>query len=125
MEQKMTDTTHEAPVTMESEIMGCETCRKLLNEALNLAVRSDQFDEQARRDAALGASQCPDEWQESGRFDAYVERHNATTPHRRIATESMTRHLWVQDQYDKDLADWKGRARRHLTEGCHPHPATL
>jgi hypothetical protein len=113
------------PVTMESEIMGCETCRKLLNEALNLAVRSDQFDEQARREAALDASQCPDEWQESGRFDAYVERHNATTPHRRIATKSMTMHLWVQDQYDKDLADWKGRARRHLTEGCHPHPATL
>ena len=28
--------------------MSCDTCRDLLNEALNLAVRSDQFEEQHR-----------------------------------------------------------------------------
>lgn len=96
----------------------CETCRDLLNEALNLACRSDQFEEQRRRQAALDASSDAEEWLESGRFDAYVERYNLTHPHQRMATESLTMHLWVQDQYDKDLADWQARARKHLMQGC-------
>jgi hypothetical protein len=100
--------------------MTCETCRDLLNEALNLACRSDQFEEQRRRQANLDASACAEEWLESGRFDAYVERHNLLNPHRKIAVKSMTMHLWVQDQYDKDLADWQIRARAHLMKGCAP-----
>jgi hypothetical protein len=96
----------------------CETCRDLLNEALNLAVRSDQFEEQNRRQAALDASGDADEWIESGRFDAHVERHNFHYPHKPMATRSLTMHLWVQDQYDKDLADWQAKARAHLTKGC-------
>ena len=98
--------------------MTCETCRYLLNTALNLACRSDQFEEQRRRQSNLDASLCQDEWQESGRFDAYVERHNAHYPHAQIATKSMTMHLWVQDQYDKDLAQWQATARAHLLKGC-------
>jgi hypothetical protein len=27
-------------------------------------------------------------------------------------------HLWLQDQYDKDLAGWQDRARAHLMKGC-------
>ena len=100
--------------------MTCETCRYLLNTALSLACRSDQFEEQRRRQSNLDASSCPDEWQESGRFDAYVERHNHNYPHARIAPKSMTMHLWVQDQYDKDLAEWQASARAHLTKGCKP-----
>ena len=98
-------------------MMCCETCRDLLNTALNLACRSDQFAEQGRREATLANSGCPDEWQESGRFDAYVERHNQHYPHARIAPKSMTMHLWVQDQYDKDLAEWQAAARAHLMKG--------
>lgn len=98
--------------------MGCEKCRDLLNEALNLACRSDQFEEQRRRQANLDASSDAEAWLESGRFDAYVERHNLVSQHQRIAPKSLTVHLWVQDQYDKDLADWQGRARKHLMQGC-------
>ena len=98
--------------------MTCETCRDLLNEALNLACRSDQFEEQNRRESALAASMDGKAWQQSGRFDAYVARHNEHYPAARIATKSLTMHLWVQDQYDKDLADWQRRARSHLMQGC-------
>lgn len=99
----------------------CETCRDLLNEALNLAVRSEQFEGQRRRQAALDASSDPDEWQKSGMFDRYVERHNAQMPHRKIATECMTMHLWVADQYDKDLSEWTVKARQHLSGRCCQH----
>lgn len=96
----------------------CEVCRDLLNEALNLAVRSDQFEEQRRRRAQLEASMDPDGWQESGQFDRFVERHNTLMPHQKIAERCATMHLWVQDQYDKDLADWQSRDRKHLMQGC-------
>lgn len=93
----------------------CDECRELLNEALNLAVRSERFEEQHRRDAALDASVDPEGWQADGTFDRYVERHNARYPDRLIATKSATLHLWVQDQYEKDLASWRSRASDHLT----------
>lgn len=99
-------------------MMRCQTCLDLLNDALNLAVRSDQIEQQNRRDAALDASHDPQEWQESGMFDGYVERHNITFPHRKIATNSATMHLWFLDQYDKDLAEWTEKARAHLMTGC-------
>ena len=91
-----------------------DTCHGLLNEALNLACRSDQFEEQRRRQAALDASSDADEWIESGSFDRHVARHNERNPHSRIAPKCMTMHLWVQDQYDKDLADWQSRTRAFL-----------
>lgn len=99
--------------------MTCATCLDLLNEALNLAARSDQIEEQRRREAQLAASMDPKAWQESGRFDAFVARHNETTPHRQIATNSATLHLWWLDQYDRDLADWQARARHHMMQGKH------
>ena len=94
----------------------CDTCRDLLNEALNLSVRSERIEEVARRDAALDASVDPEAWQADGTFDRYVERHNARWPDRQMATRSATMPLWFRDQYDKDLADWTRRARAHLTE---------
>jgi hypothetical protein len=100
--------------------MTCETCRDLLNEALNLACRSDQFEEHRRRQAMLDASSNSEEWLESGRFDAFLERYNLTHPHAQMATKSLTVHLWVQDQYDKDLHEWQQKARKHLTQGCQP-----
>ena len=100
--------------------MTCETCRDLLNEALNLACRSDQFEEQRRRQAALDVSIDPEAWQKGGLFDAYVAEHNEMFPHSQIAPKCLTMHLWVQDQYDKDLADWQARAREHLMKEHHP-----
>ena len=98
----------------------CIKCKELLNEALNLACRSDQFEQQNRRQANLDASSASDEWLKSGRFDQYVETHNKRYPHALIATTSLTPHLWVQDQYDKDLTKWTNAARLHLMQGCQP-----
>lgn len=69
--------------------MTCTTCLDPLNEALNLAARSDQIEEQHRLSAQLAASMDSKAWQESGRFDAFVERHNATTPRRQIAIRAL------------------------------------
>ena len=33
---------------------------------------------------------------------------------------SATPHLWIQDQYDKDLEDWEARARGRLMEVIGP-----
>lgn len=96
----------------------CDACRDLLNEALNLAVRSNQFEEQKRRRSALAASVDAEEWEQSGLFADYVDHHNINFPHARIAPTCLTMHLWVQDQYDKDLLDWQTRARAHLLSGC-------
>ena len=60
-----------------------------------------------RRDVALECSGNPDEWQKSGGFDKYVARQNITNPVRPIATKSATVHLWMKDQYDKDLFVWE------------------
>lgn len=96
----------------------CQTCKDLLNEALNLACRSEQFEQQNRRRVTLDASIDGDAWIKSGRFDGYVEYHNEHNPHALIATTSLTAHLWVQDQYDKDLTAWTKAARHHLMQGC-------
>jgi hypothetical protein len=97
---------------------GCETCLALLNEALNLCVRARTLDGIDRRAATLAVSSDPDEWQSSGRFDVYVERHNIMRPDSPIETRCLTSQLWASDQYETDLADWERRARRHLTYGC-------
>lgn len=95
-----------------------ECCRKLLSEGLDLCVRARTLDAMDRRNATLSVSSDPDGWVASGIFDKYVQRHNATNPDQPIATKSGTVHLWVQDQYERDLADWERRARKHLMQGC-------
>lgn len=86
----------------------------LLSEGLDLCVRARKMDAMDRRQAALDVSSCPEKWQESGMFDRYVARNNIETPHAPIATRSATVAIWMQDQYDKDLADWESRARTAL-----------
>ncbi|XHE14025.1 hypothetical protein PCC82_04565 [Agrobacterium deltaense] len=98
--------------------MGCDTCRELLAEGLDLCVRARQMDAMDRREAALKASKVPEEWLESGKFDEYVERHNIDRPHAPIATRSGTVRLWVEEQYQTDLADWEKKSRHHLMQGC-------
>ena len=87
----------------------------LLSEGLDLCVRARKMDAMDRRQKALDASVGADEWQASGQFDRYVERHNIDYPHAPISTRSATVALWMQDQYNKDLADWEARARKAIT----------
>lgn len=90
--------------------------RDLLSEGLDLCVRARKMDSMDRRDATLAVSADPDGWQASGRFDAYVERHNIQNPDKPIATRSGIVPLWLNDQYEADLADWERRARAALSK---------
>lgn len=100
--------------------MGCDECMALLKEALNITARGRKLDAVANRASCLGASVAADEWQKSGQFDRYVERHNMTCdPWRIIESRSLTPQLWAEDQFNRDLHDWEQRARKHMTE-AHP-----
>lgn len=95
--------------------MACDTCRDLLNEALNLTVRGRNLDAIQRRADTLATSSDGEEWKASGRFDRYVERHNCTCdPWRHIEPRSLTPQLWAEDQFQRDLHDWETRARKHM-----------
>lgn len=76
---------------------GCDQCRALLSEGLDLCVRARDMD---------------------ATFDQYVAGNNITRPHAPISTRSATMPLWFLDQYERDLADWEAKARRHLMQGC-------
>ena len=69
---------------------------ELLHEGLNLCVRARQLDEglieQTKREM------FPESAKE------YPEHYN----------QCITPHLWVQDQYDKDLAAWENKTRQFL-----------
>jgi len=49
---------------------------------------------------------------------ARAEKHNELFPDQPIMAKSGTIHMWVEDQYDTDLAGWERRSRKHLTDGC-------
>lgn len=91
-----------------------EKLEELLSEGLDLCVRAREMDAMDRRQATLAASSSPQEWQESGLFDKYVSEHNKHWPDQPIATRSATVRIWMEDQYQKDLADWERRARDFL-----------
>jgi hypothetical protein len=93
-------------------------CRALLSEGLDLCVRARRMDAIDRREASLVASSDGGEWVKSGAFDRYVARNNTVNPDQPIETRSLTVPLWLQDQYEHDLADWERRARGHLMQGC-------
>lgn len=93
----------------------CEDCAALLSEGLDLCVRARGMDAIERREATLAVSSDPKAWQESGAFDRHVAAHNQQFPDQPISTRSATLPVWVQDQYEKDLADWERRSRAHLT----------
>lgn len=68
----------------------------LLSEGLDLCVRARKIDDGLREQAVREA------FPESAKL--YPE----------IYCRSGTPHLWVQEQYDSDLADWEARARSFL-----------
>ncbi|SOC45709.1 hypothetical protein SAMN05892877_11798 [Rhizobium subbaraonis] len=98
--------------------MTCDTCRELLSEGLDLCVRARSMDAMDRRAATLAASSHAESWVESGLFDKYVERHNIDRPDTPISTRSGTVALWLEEQYQTDLAAWERKSRHHLMQGC-------
>lgn len=97
--------------------MACSDCIALMHQALNLTSRGRKLDAIRNRENVLAATSDADEWQKSGRFDKYVERHNLTCdPWREIEHLSMTVQLWVEDQFERDLHEWEKQARKHMTE---------
>ncbi len=95
----------------------CETCTLLLSEGLDLCVRARKMDAIDRTTAQIETSSAPAEWwdQNLGRRAA---RHNELFPDQPMWPTSATLPLWVQDQYEKDLAEWERKARHHLQQGC-------
>ena len=94
-----------------------EHLEKLLSEGLDLCVRARKMDEMDRREATLAVSSDPEEWVSSGMFDKYVEMNNRHRPDQKIASKSITVAVWLQEQYDTDLADWERRSRSFLVHG--------
>jgi hypothetical protein len=98
--------------------MAGECCRKLLSEGLDLCVRARKMDAQERTNDAKRWSVDGDAWEQSGKLAQYAERNNAVNHNQPMSLKSASLPLWLLDQYEKDLADWEMRARRHLMEGC-------
>lgn len=94
----------------------CDDCKRLLSEGLDLCVRARKLDAQDRATAAVEVGVSD--------LDRYAEHHNALWPDQPVATCCGTIALWVQDQYEKDLADWERRSRWRLTQGCGWRPAS-
>lgn len=84
-------------------------CRELLSEGLDLCVRARKLDAMVRTMAVQ--DHTPD-------LERMAARHNEQWPDQPIMSRSATIPLWVQDQYETDLAAWERKARKHLMEGC-------
>lgn len=91
-----------------------ECCQKLLSEGLDLCVRARKLDAQERANVVADMAPEID-------LERYATRHNSAPYyyHQPMATQSGTVALWVQDQYERDLADWEQRTRHHLMQGTH------
>lgn len=76
-----------------------ECCKLLLSEGLDLCVRARKLDDSIRAAETAGS---------------VGERR----PHQGVGTRCLSPALWVQDQYDTDLADWERRSRHHLAQSC-------
>lgn len=88
-----------------------ECCKTLLSEGLDLCVRARKLDSQDRTNTMVEVFPGID-------LERAAPQLNANHQEAPYMTRSATMPLWVQDQYEKDLADWERRARHHLTQGC-------
>lgn len=91
-----------------------DRCHELLSQGLDLCVRARKLDAQERANTRLANHEHAKEWEGSGGFARHAERYNIERPHAPIAPKSGTIHLWVQDQYEKDLYEWEKAAREYL-----------
>lgn len=83
---------------------------ELLSEGLDLCVRARKLDAQDRTNTQVAMSSAPKEWWDEN-IEKRAARHNAMFPDQPMLTRSATIPLWVQDQYEKDLAEWERKAR--------------
>lgn len=95
----------------------CDECATLLSQGLDLCVRARKLDAVDRTAAQMKISTAPKEWWDEN-LAARAELHNETFPDQPMDAKSATYPIWVQDQYEKDLADWERRSRHHLMQGC-------
>lgn len=99
----------------------CEVCRTILSEGLDLCVRARAMDAQDRTNAQMALSSAPKEWWDEN-LPARVKMHNETFPDQPMSMRSGTIPLWLEDQYQTDLAEWERKGRHHLMQGCAPIP---
>ena len=95
----------------------CDDCAKLLSQGLDLCVRARDMDAKDRTAAAMRASSAPVEWWTMN-LSARAEAHNETFPDAPMSPRSATYPIWLEHQYQSDLADWERRSRHHLMQGC-------
>lgn len=88
-----------------------DCCKTLLSEGLDLCVRARKLDAQDRTNTMAEVFPGTD-------LERAAPRLNASRPEAPYMTRSLTIPLWVQEQYETDLAEWERRARHHLTQGC-------
>ena len=93
----------------------CDECESLLSEGLDLCVRARAMDATDRTAAQMSISSAGKDWWDAN-LAARAAAHNATFPDQPMSTKSATLPLWVQDQYERDIADWERRARAHLID---------
>lgn len=86
---------------------------EMLAEGLDLCVRARKLDAQDRTNAQVEISSAPKEWWDEN-LAGRVALHNSTFPDQPMSDKITTVHLWVIDQYERDLADWERRARALL-----------
>jgi hypothetical protein len=84
---------------------------ELLSEGLDLCARARRLEAQDRTNTSVSASKDGEQWERSGQLAKYAKMHNETWPDTPMMTRSATIPLWVQEQYETDLADWEKRSR--------------
>lgn len=83
---------------------------KQLSAGLDLCARARKLDAQERTNAMVEAA--------GGEIDMerMAARLNASHPDLPYATRSATIAVWVQEQYDRDLAKWEADTRTMLSK---------
>lgn len=92
-------------------ISAADELAELLAEGLDLCVRARWLDAQDRTNTELEVSSDGAAWEASGKYGRHAKMHNELFPHAQVMSKSATIPLWVQDQYEKDLAAWETKAR--------------
>jgi hypothetical protein len=81
----------------------------LLSTGLDLCVRARKMDAQDRTNAMVETFPGVD-------MEKVAPRLTANRLEAPYLTRSLTMPLWLQDQYERDLADWEARARAALMQ---------
>lgn len=97
--------------------MVCDECTRLLSQGLDLCVRARKLDAIDRTAMQIARSIAPPDWWNEN-LARRAARHNEIWPDQPMDSKSATYPMWVQDQYEKDLAEWERKSRHHLMQGC-------